>query len=74
VSDLVLAGLIAAGPPTLAAVLVYIKTNAVEKKTDKIHDLTNSNLTAVKTELVAANSRIDELNKLIVALIGQLGK
>jgi len=36
-----------------------------DKKLDKIHDLTNSNLTTVKTDLTLANDRIAKLESMI---------
>lgn len=41
------------------------KTDNLIKKTDEIHELTNSNLTSVKSDLAMANQRIKELQLLV---------
>jgi hypothetical protein len=40
-------------------------------KMDTIHDLTNSNLTAVKTDLELANQRIEKLNTLVAGFAAE---
>jgi len=48
------------------------KTETVNKKADVIHDLTNSNLTAIKTELSEAKTRIEKLENLVLTLTGKI--
>lgn len=49
-----------------------IKT--VNEKTEVIHKLVNSQLTAVKSDLVEANMRISELQELAVKLAAELAQ
>lgn len=69
-------------PPTLVALAAYRQgvrnevkakenTQAVLVETDKIHELTNSNLTKVKSDLMAATSQIEELQTLVATLVEQ---
>lgn len=60
--------MLVAVPPTIAAVATLFVAMRQEKKTDEIHVLVNSNLTAVKADLAIANERIESLTKLIEAL------
>ena len=44
-----------------------VKTDILVKKTDKIHDLTNSNLAGVKKDLKAALKEIANLNAIMIS-------
>ncbi len=71
-TDAVLVGLIAAVPATVAAFASWRngrKADVAAGKIAEIHVLTNSNLTAVKTDLALANSHIAELQMLVNKLI-----
>jgi len=79
-SDPVQLALITAVPPTLAALAALIvgirnthKATAIITKADEIHTLTNSNLTAVKADLVAASERIKSLEQLVASMAAQRG-
>ena len=56
----VLVAMIAAIPPTLVA---YVAWRALEKKTDEIHVLVNSNLSKVKADLASAVEEIRLLHR-----------
>lgn len=78
----IVTALVAAIPPTimaLAALRVSQKNTVIAEdtnhkaevlveQTEKIHDLTNSNLTAVKADLVAATEQIKDLQALVKTL------
>lgn len=49
---------VVAVPPTLVAIAGLIQSMRNGKKSDQIHVLVNSNLTAVKADLDLANQRI----------------
>lgn len=59
VSEIVLIALIAALPPTIAALATW-------RQGKIIHKLVNSQLTAVKAELVMAKDEIGKLQKFIM--------
>ena len=72
-SELVTVALIAAAAPTITALAAWHQARQVRKKTDllvtkadAIHELTNSNLTAVKAELVVAQQVIDDLRRALI--------
>ncbi len=67
-TDAVVLAIVAALPPTLAAVGAVIVSVRNGRKSDEIHVLVNSNMTAVKAELVRANTRIETLEGLLAAL------
>lgn len=50
-----------------------VKTDVLLAKTEEIHILTNSNLTALKAELSMANEHIKELQALVAKLAGGVG-
>jgi hypothetical protein len=69
--------LIAAIPPTIAALgAIYISRRngkmvaSTAEKLDGVHELVNSNLTKVKTDLELANTRVKRLEEMIVKLTG----
>jgi hypothetical protein len=71
----IMLAMIVAVPPTLGAIANYVvakdQTKKVDEtliKTDQIHVLVNSNLTAVKADLAIANDRIASLTKLLEKL------
>ena len=77
--DVILA-LFAAIPPSILAyaALQQGRKNGAEVKavaftTDQIHILTNSNLSAVKTDLALANQRIERLQALIAGMLDKDG-
>lgn len=72
----VLVALITIVPTTMIAVAVLFtsisnnrKADQIITKTDEIHVLTNSNLSAVKTDLMLANERIQKLEKLLTDMV-----
>jgi hypothetical protein len=78
-SDPVQLALISSIPPTLAGLAALIvgirnsrkssaENSLIIKKSDEIHTLTNSNLTSVKAELVAASERIKALESLVTSM------
>lgn len=56
--------------PTLAALGGLFVAIRNSKKSDEIHVLVNSNLTAVKADLALALERVDKLEKLLVTFTG----
>ena len=50
------------------AATIVEKTGALALETEKVHKAVNSNLDAVKADLVIANERIKELSALVVKL------
>jgi hypothetical protein len=60
-----LVALIAAVPPTMVAWATLRRTKQVERNTEVIHDLTNSNLATVKAQLATAVARIEDLERLL---------
>lgn len=67
-SDSTITALITAGPPTLAAIFAGLLGWMNHRQGSKIHVLVNSNMTAVKTDLVLANNRIEKLQLLVAEL------
>lgn len=63
-SDVVLVALIAAVPATIGAIVSWVNG----QKANSIHKLVNSQLSAVKAELVGALIKIEDLQDLIVKL------
>lgn len=63
-SDAVIVALFAAIPATVAAIAGVVNSF----KANGIHKLVNSQLTALKAELVAAQVKIEELQDLVVKL------
>jgi len=66
---------IASIAPTIASLAAFrqgqangVKTDALTVKAEEIHMLTNSNLSAVKADLLLANKRIEALETLLVQL------
>lgn len=57
-------------PPTIAAIGALIVGIRNSTKTDTIHSLVNSNLSAVKTDLALALQRVDALTALVTQLSG----
>lgn len=45
------------------------KTEALSRKTDEIHTLTNSNLASVTSALQVANEKISGLEKLVASMV-----
>lgn len=79
-SETVLVALIVAVPPTLTAFLAFLRaghvaaqTREIADKAEIIHVAVNSNLAAVKADLVIANQRIGDLVKANEALMKELG-
>ncbi len=64
-TDSILIAIIVALPPTLTALAAFKQGIKISKKTDEIHELTNSNLTSIKAELAIANQEIADLKKFI---------
>ena len=60
-SEIVLVALITALPPTLMALGAWMQVGRVEKKTDTVHVLVNSNMAALREELAAAKAHIQQL-------------
>lgn len=67
-TPVILLALIAAIPPTLAAIAAFIVGMVNSGKADKIHILVNSNLSEVKANLIIAEKRITLLEQIIVDL------
>lgn len=67
-TDAVALAIVAAIPPTLAGVAALIVSIRNGKKSDQIHVLVNSNMTAVKADLATAAKRIASLEALLDAL------
>jgi hypothetical protein len=63
----VIAAVIGAIPPTLAALAAVRQTKRISAKADEIHDLTNSKMTAVKDELTEAKTEIINLQIALAA-------
>lgn len=74
-TDTVQIAVVACLPPTIASVAAVIvaarKANVIIEKADTIHTLVNSQLTAVKTDLVLALERVAKLEKLVVDMSGK---
>ncbi len=75
-TTIIIAGFVAL-PPTIAAVAAFWqgkksseKATVIIEKTEQIHDLTNSNLTAIKKQLAAADERIALLEQRLLRLTG----
>jgi hypothetical protein len=80
VSDLVILGIIAVVPTTLAALgalLVSLrngkKSDIIIEKAAEIHTLTNSNLSKLTSQLEVANSKITGLERLVASLVEAKG-
>lgn len=69
-TDSVSLALIGGIAPTLAALGGLFVSLRNSKKSDEIHVLVNSNLTAVKADLALALERVDKLEKLLVTFTG----
>lgn len=66
-SDLIIIAIVASIAPTITALagirIATKKANVIIGKADEIHELTNSNLTAVKKALAAAETKIEAMQK-----------
>lgn len=73
---LAIIGIIAPTVASVGAVMVSLrngtKTDTVIAKTELVHTLVNSNLTAVKDALSAALERIKKLEDLLIRITGKL--
>lgn len=67
-SDAVQLAIVASIAPTIAALAALIVGIRNGRKSDAIHALANSQLTAVTTSLKEANAKIEGLQKLVGAL------
>ncbi len=50
------------------------QNNAIITKTDEIHELANSNLTAIQAELIQANQKIARLENALISKQDELDK
>lgn len=70
-TDTVVVALIAAGPPTIVGAMNLAAALRNGKKSDSIHVLVNSNLTAVKADLQVALERVKQLERHVAAIAGK---
>lgn len=80
-TDMAIGAIVTALPPTLVALGTLIvawrnsnKSDKIEKKSEEIHVLVNSNLTAVKAELAEAKLQIAQLQSTIVTQLELMDK
>ncbi len=63
---IILTSILGSAVPTVAAVMAYFEVRRVKIQGDVIHAAVNSNLTAVKADLVEAKIVITRLQELII--------
>jgi|GEM_PF-2127775 len=66
-TDVIVVALIAAVPATVAAAVGVSNS----RKANQIHVLVNSNMTALKSDLAIANSKIEDLEQLVGKMSAQ---